>query len=68
MAGCGGAEYARNNGIPDIVFPKSKFTPDGLSTEELLTILRFVSDVLFINKMKALILSNFVTHDVKQEL
>ncbi|KAJ4799529.1 Phosphoribosylglycinamide formyltransferase [Rhynchospora pubera] len=38
--GCGGAVYARNSGIPIIVFPKSKLIPDGLLTEELLTVLR----------------------------
>jgi hypothetical protein len=54
MAGCGGADYARNNGIPVIVFPKSKFAPDGLSTEELLITLRFVFDILFINKIESI--------------
>ncbi|KAJ1689286.1 hypothetical protein LUZ63_013441 [Rhynchospora breviuscula] len=38
--GCGGAVYARNSGIPVIVFPKSKLIPDGLLTEELVTVLR----------------------------
>ncbi|XP_078170322.1 phosphoribosylglycinamide formyltransferase, chloroplastic-like [Carex rostrata] len=38
--GIGGAEYARNDGIRVIVFPKSKLAPDVLSTEELLIILR----------------------------
>lgn len=38
--GCGGAEHARGNGIPVIVFPKSKSVPEGLSTAELLNVLR----------------------------
>ncbi|KAJ3677603.1 hypothetical protein LUZ60_003327 [Juncus effusus] len=38
--GCGGAEYARNNNIPVIIFPKSKSAPEGISTEELLSTLR----------------------------
>ncbi|XP_073006516.1 phosphoribosylglycinamide formyltransferase, chloroplastic isoform X2 [Typha latifolia] len=37
---CGGAEYARNNSIPVIVFPKSRSAPNGLSTIELVTTLR----------------------------
>ena len=42
VAGCGGAEYARCNGIPVVVFPKSKSAPEGVSTVELLNILRLV--------------------------
>lgn len=38
--GCGGAEFARCNGIPVVVFPKSKSAPEGLSAAELLNILR----------------------------
>ncbi|KAF0896008.1 hypothetical protein E2562_018142, partial [Oryza meyeriana var. granulata] len=38
--GCGGAEHARGNGIPVIVFPKSKSAPEGVSTDELLISLR----------------------------
>ncbi|XP_015695720.1 phosphoribosylglycinamide formyltransferase, chloroplastic isoform X2 [Oryza brachyantha] len=38
--GCGGAEHARGNGIPVIVFPKSKSVPEGVSTDELLKSLR----------------------------
>jgi hypothetical protein len=41
-AGCGGAEYARCNGIPVVVFPKSKSAPEGVSTDELLNVLRSV--------------------------
>lgn len=40
MADCGGAEYARNNGIPVILFPKTSNVPEGLSTSDLLTALR----------------------------
>ncbi|KAL6650603.1 hypothetical protein ACP70R_009528 [Stipagrostis hirtigluma subsp. patula] len=38
--GCGGAEHARSNGIPVIVFPKSKSAPEGMSVAELLDTLR----------------------------
>uniref|UniRef100_A0ACD5TFI3 Uncharacterized protein n=1 Tax=Avena sativa TaxID=4498 RepID=A0ACD5TFI3_AVESA len=38
--GCGGAEYARCNGIPVIVSPKSKSAPEGVSTDGLLNVLR----------------------------
>ncbi|XP_010499671.1 PREDICTED: phosphoribosylglycinamide formyltransferase, chloroplastic-like [Camelina sativa] len=38
---CGGAEYARSNGIPVLVFPKGKREPsDGLSSTELVDVLR----------------------------
>ncbi|GJN27602.1 hypothetical protein PR202_gb15638 [Eleusine coracana subsp. coracana] len=39
--GCGGAEHARSNGIPVVVFPKSKSAPQGISVSELLETLRF---------------------------
>ncbi|XP_058070796.1 phosphoribosylglycinamide formyltransferase, chloroplastic [Magnolia sinica] len=38
--GCGGAAYARDNGIPVIMFPKSSSSPDGLSAADLVTALR----------------------------
>ncbi|XP_072072918.1 phosphoribosylglycinamide formyltransferase, chloroplastic isoform X3 [Arachis hypogaea] len=38
---CGGAEYARNNGIPVVVFPKVKDGSDGLSPSELVDTLSF---------------------------
>ncbi|KAL6646112.1 hypothetical protein ACP70R_017720 [Stipagrostis hirtigluma subsp. patula] len=38
--GCGGAEHARGNGVPVIVYPKSKAAPEGVSTPELLNALR----------------------------
>ncbi|KAK3142591.1 hypothetical protein QOZ80_4BG0348660 [Eleusine coracana subsp. coracana] len=38
--GCGGAEHARSNGIPVVVFPKSKSAPQGISVSELLETLR----------------------------
>ncbi|KAL5071237.1 hypothetical protein RYX36_022124 [Vicia faba] len=37
---CGGAEYARNNGIPVILFPKAKDESNGLSPNELVDSLR----------------------------
>lgn len=38
---CGGAEYARSNGIPVLVFPKAKReSSDGLSCTELVDVLR----------------------------
>ncbi|KAM7525267.1 hypothetical protein LguiA_015169 [Lonicera macranthoides] len=37
---CGGAEYARDNGIPIILFPKVKGKPEGLSSNDLVTALR----------------------------
>ncbi|CAJ2668193.1 unnamed protein product [Trifolium pratense] len=37
---CGGAEYARNHGIPVIVFPKAKAESDGLSPNDLVATLR----------------------------
>ncbi|KAK7290749.1 hypothetical protein RIF29_05400 [Crotalaria pallida] len=37
---CGGAEYARNNGIPIISFPKTKDESVGLSPSELVNTLR----------------------------
>ncbi|XP_057512955.1 phosphoribosylglycinamide formyltransferase, chloroplastic-like [Actinidia eriantha] len=38
--GCGGAEYARDNNIPVILFPKMKEKPDSLSANDLVTALR----------------------------
>uniref|UniRef100_A0A0E0LBZ3 Phosphoribosylglycinamide formyltransferase, chloroplastic n=1 Tax=Oryza punctata TaxID=4537 RepID=A0A0E0LBZ3_ORYPU len=38
--GCGGAEHARDSGIPVVVFPNSKSAPEGVSTDELLNTLR----------------------------
>ncbi|KAK1575703.1 hypothetical protein Q3G72_007700 [Acer saccharum] len=38
--GCGGAKYARDEGIPVILFPKSKDEPDGLSPVDLVAALR----------------------------
>ncbi|KAJ6845503.1 phosphoribosylglycinamide formyltransferase, chloroplastic-like isoform X1 [Iris pallida] len=38
--GCGGAEYARANGIPVILFPKTKSSAEGLSSIDLITTLR----------------------------
>ncbi|VAH23315.1 unnamed protein product [Triticum turgidum subsp. durum] len=38
--GCGGAEYARRNGIPVVLFPRSKSAPEGVPTAQLLNALR----------------------------
>ncbi|RWV80165.1 hypothetical protein GW17_00058601 [Ensete ventricosum] len=40
LAGCGGAEYARDNQIPVVIFPGSKSSPDGVSAAELVATLR----------------------------
>lgn len=40
--GCGGAEHARRNGIPVVVFPKSKAASEGISIPELLNTLRYL--------------------------
>jgi len=40
MTGCGGAEYARNSDIPVVLFPKTKSSPEGLSSVDLVTTLR----------------------------
>ncbi|KAJ0965188.1 hypothetical protein J5N97_026326 [Dioscorea zingiberensis] len=39
-ASCGGAEYARDKGIPVLLFPKSKSCPEGLSSIDLINALR----------------------------
>jgi len=38
--GCGGADYARDNNIPVILFPNMKEKPDSLSADDLVTTLR----------------------------
>ncbi|GMN47201.1 hypothetical protein TIFTF001_016378 [Ficus carica] len=38
--GCGGAEFAREKGIPVILFPKTKDEPDGVSPTDLVATLR----------------------------
>lgn len=37
---CGGSQYARDKGIPVILFPKTKDEPDGLSPDDLVKVLR----------------------------
>ncbi|XP_022721046.1 phosphoribosylglycinamide formyltransferase, chloroplastic-like [Durio zibethinus] len=37
---CGGAQYAGDKGIPVILFPKTKDVADGLSSDELVNVLR----------------------------
>ncbi|XVF27984.1 hypothetical protein REPUB_Repub14bG0156500 [Reevesia pubescens] len=37
---CGGAQYAGDEGIPVILFPKTKDEPDGLSSDDLVNVLR----------------------------
>ncbi|KAF7146616.1 hypothetical protein RHSIM_Rhsim04G0088400 [Rhododendron simsii] len=44
--GCGGAEYARDNNIPVILFPGMKEQPDGLSANDLVSTLRNSSQLL----------------------
>ncbi|XBJ20851.1 hypothetical protein VPH35_011608 [Triticum aestivum] len=44
--GCGGAEYARRNGIPVVLFPRSKSAPEGVPTAQLLNALRFAGSVV----------------------
>ena len=48
MADCGGAAYARENGIPVVLFPRSKEEPEGLSADDLITVLRFASALKFV--------------------
>lgn len=43
---CGGAEFAREKGIPVFIFPKRKDAQDGLSVEDLVMALR--SDLYFL--------------------
>lgn len=43
---CGGAEYARNNGIPVILFPKARDEPKGLSPCDLVDTLRFDASLI----------------------
>ncbi|XP_048447028.1 phosphoribosylglycinamide formyltransferase, chloroplastic-like [Pyrus x bretschneideri] len=38
--GCGGADYAREKGLPIMVFPKTKLEPDGISPADLVANLR----------------------------
>ncbi|XP_061372525.1 phosphoribosylglycinamide formyltransferase, chloroplastic [Gastrolobium bilobum] len=46
---CGGAEYARNNGIPVLLFPKAKDECDGLSPSDLVdTLRRFEVDFILL--------------------
>lgn len=37
---CGGCEYAREHNIPVFTFPRGKWAPDGMSSEELVEALR----------------------------
>ena len=41
VAGCGGSVYARDNGIPVVLFPKTKDEPDGLAPNDLVAELWF---------------------------
>lgn len=40
MVGCGGAEYAREEGIPVLLFPKTSTLNEGLSAVDLVSSLR----------------------------
>ncbi|XP_043692508.1 phosphoribosylglycinamide formyltransferase, chloroplastic-like [Telopea speciosissima] len=47
--GCGGAEFARDCGIPVILFPKTKDAAEGLSLTDLITSLRkFEVDIILL--------------------
>lgn len=48
VADCGGAEYAREKGIPVIVFPKRKDTQESFSGEDLVIALRLELFILLI--------------------
>ncbi|GAV65194.1 LOW QUALITY PROTEIN: Formyl_trans_N domain-containing protein, partial [Cephalotus follicularis] len=53
--GCGGAEYARNMGIPVILFPRAKDELDGLSSSDLVAAIRFeVNYILLAGYLKLL--------------
>lgn len=54
---CGGAQYARNNGIPVILFPKAKDEPEGLSPSDLVDTLRF--DASFIDFLQLFLTLDF---------
>jgi len=43
---CGGAEYARKNGIPVILFPKTRDEPEGLSPSDLVDTLRYDASLI----------------------
>lgn len=43
LSGCGGADYAREKGLPIMVFPKTKLEPDGISPADLVANLRSAS-------------------------
>ncbi|KAJ8430958.1 hypothetical protein Cgig2_003542 [Carnegiea gigantea] len=43
---CGGAVYARENGILVVLFPKSKEEPEGLSADDLVTILSYQTEFI----------------------
>lgn len=46
---CGGANYAKERGIPVVLFPKSKEEPEGMSPEDLVTMLRrFDVDIILL--------------------
>lgn len=51
IPGCGGAEYARNNGIPVILFPKAKDESDGLSPSDLVDALRSNASLFYFFQM-----------------
>lgn len=40
MVGCGGAEFAREEGIPVLLFPKTASLNEGMSAVDLVTSLR----------------------------
>lgn len=48
ILGCGGAQYARDHGIPLVIYPKIKSSSEGLSPIELVTTLRWVNTPILI--------------------
>lgn len=40
LPGCGGADYARDKGLPVVPFPKTKNEPEGISPIDLVAVLR----------------------------
>ncbi|GJU93197.1 phosphoribosylglycinamide formyltransferase, chloroplastic [Tanacetum coccineum] len=58
---CGGAQYARENGIPVIIFPNTKGEPEGLSSDDLVAALStYKIDFIFLAGYLKLIPSELI--------
>lgn len=58
---CGGAQYARENGIPVIIFPNTKGEPEGLSSNDLVAALStYKIDFIFLAGYLKLIPSELI--------